>query len=415
LSIFNHCTEHTQKTSYLISTPCNCYRFLYTDELDVDSVRKAKELINISYRYGPQTVRNRCYSYLQSEMSGDNVCTTLELAHTHNEQEIFDKCFHFILVNATDVFKATNFKDLCRECVKKILTSDDLNASEFDVYDAVVLWADGECSRKKTKPNDERRRDVLGDLLFSVRFALMDVDEFTHRLSMKEVLTSEEKVVLYQFFHGEVNKLPSEFNRTPRKQYKVRAEFANMEISEDGNIAPSSNKEDTKDRPRTVELPRKTRSKHLDQPTLRVLRYKDIGGPWEFRKGADAIRFQCSNTIVLRGVEIFGPFYESDTYTVDFTLTDDLKNDIRKEHFTVDARVPHQKTYDVILRNPVRVPAQRIFTVSVKIRGEASYQGLRGSAYVETEGVTFDFYSSNVSFNGTDVTVGQIPALLFSL
>jgi len=137
------------------------------------------------------------------------------------------------MVNATDVLKAANFNDLCRECLKKVLTSNDLNADEFDVYDAIVHWADGECLRNKTRVNDARRREVLGDILFSVRFALMDVNEFTHRLSMKDVLTADEKVVLYQFFHGEVSQLPREFNRTPRKRYKDRDEIAHLANAKD--------------------------------------------------------------------------------------------------------------------------------------------------------------------------------------
>ena len=342
------------------------------------------------------------------------MCVILELAHAFNEQDIFDRCFHFIMVNATDVLKAANFKDLCRECLKKVLTSNDLNANEFDVYDAIVHWADGECLRNKTRVNDARRREVLGDILFSVRFALMDVNEFTHRLSMKDVLTADEKVVLYQFFHGEVSQLPREFNRTPRKRYKDRDEIAHLaNANDEEKLEKYQHRED--ENKRKIEFADELIAYLRNQPMLRVLRFSDIGGPWHFRKGADAIRFRCSRVIVLRGVEIFGPCSGIDTYKIDLTLSDDMKNEVGREYFTLVARDPQTKTYDLQLKHPVRIPADRMFTVSAQIRGSPSYQGIRGEAFVETEGVAFEFHNSNGSFNGTDVTVGQIPALLFSL
>ncbi|WAR07026.1 BTBD6-like protein [Mya arenaria] len=147
--------------------------------------------------YGPGSLKDRCFSFLLTEISADNVCVTLELAHSYTAEKIYERCFRFINGNAVDVLKASNFPDLCKECVDRVLTSDDLNADELEVYNALIRWADGSCARTRQCPTDKTCREVLGSLLFCVRFAIMDVDEFTHKLSMKDVLSLEEKVVLY--------------------------------------------------------------------------------------------------------------------------------------------------------------------------------------------------------------------------
>ncbi|XP_052808215.1 BTB/POZ domain-containing protein 6-B-like [Mya arenaria] len=364
--------------------------YLYTDEVELENVGRARELIRAAHRYGPKSLQDRCFSFLLTEINADNVCVTLELADYFNEDNIFERCFRFINVNAVDVLKASNFPDLCEECVHRVLTSDALNADEFEVYDAVIRWADGKCARTTQRPTDETRRQVLGSLLFSVRFAIMDVDEFTHKLSTKDVLSTEEKVVLYQFYHGEVNVLPDMFNRTPRRQYRQRDHVDNTSpLTIDGNRAPRI------EQMNIVSLPRDEEQRFQRSSLRRVTRFWGIGGPWNLIKGADAIRFQCSKVIILRGIEIFGPYRGTEQYNVSVTLTDDLKTDVRKESFTIDAKVPGKKTYDAILRDPVRVPPNRLFTISVLMKGAPCLQGLNGTSTIETEGVTFQFMNSN--------------------
>ena len=49
--------------------------------------------------------------------------------------------------------------------------------------------------------NDEQLRKVLGDLIYLIRFPIMERKYFTNEVSTKNVLTLEEKVEIFQSFH----------------------------------------------------------------------------------------------------------------------------------------------------------------------------------------------------------------------
>ena len=404
----------------------NC-RYIYTDEIELN-IHSATALLYPAYKFGVSSLLRSCFEFLMSEMSSDNVCKILENAHTYNVQDIYDKCLRFIYVNAVDVLKTPNLRDLCRECVTEIVKSDDLLANETNVYDALINWANGECARghRKLPLNDTNRREVLGDLLFCTRFPLMDVNVFSHRISKQNVLRSDEKIALFQYFHGEVHTLPERFNRKPRRKYSVNREILARAESNINDIERSipTPKQDQFSRRAILSLEDANKQQlkgnypsydnvyiEPDQPILRVVRYKSIAGPWNLNS-PDAVSFRCSSTIILRGIQVFGPYKGTDYYTVRLSVFDEFRNETRNEEINIFT--DKAKVYDVILKDPVRIPKQRIFTIQVAMKGKPTIHGTDGIAAVVTEGVQFEFINSNRSMNGTDITTGQIPALLFS-
>ena len=53
--------------------------------------------------------------------------------------------------------------------------------------------------------NDAQLRKILGDLIYLIRFLIMECNYFTNEVSTKNVLTAEEKVEIFQSFHGNQN------------------------------------------------------------------------------------------------------------------------------------------------------------------------------------------------------------------
>lgn len=376
------------------------------------TITLATALIAASHLYGPTSLKTLCFTYLLTEITSDNVCVTLEHAHTYDETSIYDRCLAFIYVNASDVMRSANFGNLCRDCVQMIAKSDDLNTDEFIVLEALLAWADGECTRQQIQLTDKNRREVLGKILFHVRFATMDVSSFTMKISNTDVLNSEEKIILYQFFHGQTYTLPVHFNKTERRQYVVNQDLVRRATDTGGTYDDPANS------PTHLSLPMthyKTNNENETNSQIRrAIRFQGLGKSWQM-KAADAIDFRVTMPILLRGVQIFGSYSDSGTesYRVDIWVHDDMKADIRHDEKTI---IPTNTTkiYDVMLTTPVRVPAERIFTIQLMIRGPPTHQGVDGSAFVIAEGVGFEFINSNKSLNGTDISMGQIPAILFS-
>ena len=377
------------------------FRFIYTDQFEF-TAQESMALLPTADKYGSKMLKQKCFKCLLADMSSENVCSILELAHEFEEQIVYDKCLHFILVNAVDTMNAHGFRNLCRDCVENIVDADDLHADEMSVFNGLVVWACSECSRRKLQPNDKNRRDVLGKLLYCVRYCTMGVHDFTHKLSQNETLSAEEKIVLYQFFHGKIQKLPSHLQKRSRRLRATRAVSRSHQMSCDSQIYDTNE---------STAAYRSTSFMKEPKEQLRVLRFNGVTGTWK-NNGPDAITFRCSEPIVLLGIQIFGPPYGVEIYNVNVVIFDDCKNVVRHQDVTITT--DHSKYYDVILNDPIMVPAWKSFTVQTVIHGSPSIRGTDGVRFVSTEGIEFEFIATGKSLNGTDETTGQIPAILFS-
>jgi len=76
-----------------------------------------------------------------------------------------------------------------------------------------MQWAEQQCRKEQhataneeqhVTANDEQLRKVLGDLIYLIRFPTMKRKYFTNKVSIKNVLTLEEKLEIYQSFDGKV-------------------------------------------------------------------------------------------------------------------------------------------------------------------------------------------------------------------
>ena len=334
-----------------------------------------------------------CFKYLDAQMNTDNVCRIMEQAHIYNESNLYDKCVRFINANGNEVLVKPGFGDLCPECVEKIIRPNELVADEDKVFQGCMIWAGAECRRHKKQPSDENKRDMLGDLLYLIRFPTMDIAYFTHKVSMGNVLTHDETLSIFQYFHGEVQQLPNRFNKKPR------------------NRAPQPKRELQAIEP--VRLSDYTKSNN-NLSISRVTRFPSCNGEWKQNGPPDAISFCASRTIVLYGIQIYGAARGKEMYPIKVYIYDDTKEAVRKNDATIYTDTSKQK-YDVYLSEPIRVPAKRVFTIMILLKGGPSRKGVDGESTKIEDGVSFEFSASNKSSNGTDVTVGQIPGLLFTL
>ena len=389
------------------------FRYLYTEVFDLHA-ENVTPMLYVAKKFAIGGLTALCFSYLDSEMCVENVCKILEQAHIYNEMSLHNKCLGFILEHGWEVLKSVGFAELCTDCLRLILKPDDLKASEEDIFEAVVLWATNECRRQKLQATDENRRQVLGPLLYFIRFPVMDVVYFTQKVSFRELLSNDEAVSIFQYYHGEDQQLPNRFNRNERNRLPLRkqltgktekhrnAGYGNREVL---RVTPQQRKQ--AGTPIMLAAPR--------SPNMsKVTRFRTSDGQWKQNGPPDAISFVCSCPIVLYGIELYGATGMVETYNIKMFVFDDFKEEVRRN----DARITTdviRNTYEVMLARPVRIPPSRMFTIMVIMKGSPTYKGIDGQALKRVDGVTFEFYDSNRSSNGTGVTVGQIPSLLFNI
>lgn len=102
-------------------------------------------------------------------------------------------------IGAQVIFDDPNFVFMKLETLSALLDQDELNVtSETDIYRAVAKWADSECARRMLKSNGINQRKVLGeDVLSKVRFLAFTHEQFAEVAGDSDLLTAEEKLMVY--------------------------------------------------------------------------------------------------------------------------------------------------------------------------------------------------------------------------
>ena len=419
-------------------------RYLYTEFIDINA-DNAGSLLYAARRLELAGLTKLCFRFLDEHMAIGNVCKILEQAHTYKENNLYDKCLKFIHTNGFEVLPTNGFNELCLSCVEDVIKSDVLKVDEMTLFETMMNWGTSECRRRKLAATDANRRTALGELLYLIRFPTMDVSYFTQKVSFRDILSDDEAVAIFQYFHGQEQPLARKFNRNDRNWLRNQKPLTDKNFRQGNrsrqkapamttaqfvesrmmmrNSPVMRNTPVTRNPPVMNDFPviqeRTQRDDVIPLPLppepnfCRVTRFRTHDGQWKQNGPPDAISFYCSNPIVLYGVEIYGCATGVETYKIELYLYDDMKEEISKNHITV-ATNSVRLTYDVMFARPVRIPPQRTFTVAVHIKGGPCHKGVDGTSFNVSHDVRFEFSNSNRSSNGSDVTVGQIPTLLFN-
>ncbi|KYN20232.1 BTB/POZ domain-containing protein 6-B [Trachymyrmex cornetzi] len=152
------------------------------------------------------------------------------------------KCLTVIDSNPVKVLHQEYFEELTAQEVAQLAHRDTLNiTSESILFNALDRWAAAECRRQGVEPLPVNKRAVLSDdVCFSVRYLLMNDQEFVSGPMASGILTNEESVHIVSKIlrHPEDPKNesirssaavhPSRLSNAPRIAYKRENQDCNM-------------------------------------------------------------------------------------------------------------------------------------------------------------------------------------------
>ncbi|KAK3086173.1 hypothetical protein FSP39_014667 [Pinctada imbricata] len=196
-------------------------KYLYSDnindEINGDNVIA---LLYLARKYDVQGLEKECSKFLKEEnsFSPDSACFIFEQGFIFDMQTIMNDSMAVIRQSAKKCLESEGFGMLSKECVLKIISDDGLQIEEADLYRYVLQWADDECERQMLDLpiNDSSRRQVLGDLLYQIRFPTMPLDDFQRKLAKSSLLDQSEKSSIISVLKGRPGK-DTKFNSTPRR------------------------------------------------------------------------------------------------------------------------------------------------------------------------------------------------------
>ncbi|XP_033725009.1 BTB/POZ domain-containing protein 6-like [Pecten maximus] len=340
-------------------------RYLYTDKLDL-TVSTVVPVCYAASKYCVDILVSLCETFLSELLTVDCVCALLEQTHNFKMENLKTKCLRFIQEHAFAILKSESFADLSLECVISIIQSDDLGISERIVYEAVIRWAESECSRRKIEATAENKRHVLGEALYSVRFIHIDEDFLFDRVRADKVLVSED---LSDIKNHKKNKtaLKSEKLNTKRRSY----------------------------------IPRKCHRNGVVKNEL-----------WKNPPDDEAISFKSSNDLYLCGSGSF--LTDVGRSSVDLEVFED---DVSLIQGTKPREQPEPDTpymADVLFDTPIKIHAGKTYTVLEHSKNKVTHYLAGGNVHVTYQDVTIEFTDSSKS-RKTNKNWGQIPYLILSM
>jgi len=366
---------------------------MYTDDVTITG-DNVLALLYASKKYAISQLVRRCLTFLTDEQCTANVCSILEQAHIYSEEKYRRKCLSFINVNATDVLMSETFSELCEECLKLVISSDDLQCDEQTALSAITCWAKKQCEKKSLEPSPENMRTVLGEILYLVRFPLMDKTYFTNVVSENPLLTEKEVLELFKYFY-KTDATTSNFNAKPRT---ARTGASNKRSVKKSGAASAAGPD--------------------DKSIQTCVRFASVceDGSWYCGGETDAIAFSVNVKIWLHGILLYGSYIGEGCYDVKSCVLDNSDFELVKINTTIKTS-EHQLTYVILFENAIPLEKDIKYIVTAKLTnagGVDTYQGLNGKIHVDVNNVRFTFSKTRHSRNGTDVKIGQIPGLLFS-
>lgn len=193
------------------------------------SVPTARTTLDVAYHFQYIPIVEYCVNYLDQHLSAENVlfvyqnlCNYCNNSHTHEPsapvynapaltdtqariQEICSYLMHNCLIvidaEAKQILSQELIEELSYRELLTIVNRDTMQLkNELVVYEAVLRWGRCQCMKLHVPLSPSTMREMLKDLLYKVRYALMSKKEFTQEPANSQILTQDEIELILAVF-----------------------------------------------------------------------------------------------------------------------------------------------------------------------------------------------------------------------
>uniref|UniRef100_A0A1I8BED2 BTB domain-containing protein n=1 Tax=Meloidogyne hapla TaxID=6305 RepID=A0A1I8BED2_MELHA len=177
--------------------------YLYTDNtqttINKDSVMS---ILYTAKKYAIPGLESACISFLETCLTCENAFMLLAKARFYDEERLAKQCLEIIDEDAQEALKADEFVNIDHETLCLVLKRNTLRVKELTLFNAVKRWAIEACRAEDLIPTPENQRKVLGSALNLIRFPLMNPSDFAKHVAPTKLLTAEEMVNVFVFYHS---------------------------------------------------------------------------------------------------------------------------------------------------------------------------------------------------------------------
>ena len=135
---------------------------------------------------------------VKSTVNTDNCLRALGTSVALEEDGMIAECVGVIRRDISVLVTTQQFLELKQPALKVILKQDILNINEIDLFKVVDKWCSYHVGLKKAVGEAWKKREVLGDALYHIRFPLIEIEDFAIYCRPSGILRSKEIIDLYE-------------------------------------------------------------------------------------------------------------------------------------------------------------------------------------------------------------------------
>eukprot|EP01135_Chromosphaera_perkinsii_P011612 Nk52_evm1s2456 gene=Nk52_evmTU1s2456 len=187
--------------------------YIYTGSLTIKNATVI-DIMASAIEYQMEELIDICGDYIFDNTNTENVCEYLQASIAYKQDELEDFLFDFLEANCQAVLKSKSFVELTEDTLLKIVSSDNLQCNEFDLFTAVKDWGSVN-SVVQGITIDEAMEKVITKIRFPILSSddLLKVDEEARHLTYIPL----ERIAHAWKFHAIQQKDPSDPLLKPRR------------------------------------------------------------------------------------------------------------------------------------------------------------------------------------------------------
>src|SRR6218665_369187 len=192
------CSRKRASAKFWVISVCS---YIYGEVVSV-TVETAPSLVYAARKYMLPALVRECGEYLAEDLKVNNVIQVLETSFIIEDAELESNCRRLIVREAETFFTGTEILSASPQTMGVILQMDKIPLKEVVIYNTCIAWAKHQFQLNnplEDQPTDLQIREILGDLLFKIRFPIMEVSEFAEISEGKSILTPEEKMPIFYY------------------------------------------------------------------------------------------------------------------------------------------------------------------------------------------------------------------------
>ena len=198
---------------------------MYGENIEI-SKENVEQILYASEKYDLESLKTKCDVFLsQSVEESKNKLEILELSRKFNLDNLLQETLRYIENDPMSYLGSDEFLKLSKDAVKSVFDCDGLPVEEIDVYRTAVRWGEAECTRQCVAVSDDNIRKIMGPILYSIRFPVIDGDLICEEIDVRDILKPDEKSSIFRQMISTKQQKTCKFINKPRLSWKEVTRF----------------------------------------------------------------------------------------------------------------------------------------------------------------------------------------------